>query len=272
HHDAVGVSLVERLLGIGSGERPRAGEGGLEANPFLIAEGDDFDCVIEALAACGKLLDDRERRQRAKVSVVATGVAHRVDVRAGHESERARKLAFVASDDIARRVDPRLEPRLATPADEGARRLGMRVREKEARQAPRLVGEGGEGCEPRHQPASGLEIGFRHGSARQFRAVSSLSQRPSVLRSSSVIWLKLLGGIAWVRTANSRIAGAKRAMCSGVSRRIPFGASPISSIGWAAWHIMQRNWMMSTTSCGALGSSASAAAAGKSARPINVRM
>jgi hypothetical protein len=35
----------------------------------------------------------------------------------------------------------------------------------------------------------------------QFCAVSTPSQRASVLRSSSVIWLKLLGGIAWLKTA-----------------------------------------------------------------------
>src|ERR1700733_14680408 len=96
-------------------------------------------------------------------------------------------------------------------------------------------------------------VRIQYANARQFCAVSTPSQRASVLRSSSVIWLKLLGGIAWVSTACWRIAGAKRAMCSGVSSSTPFGASPISSIGSAAWHIMQRSWTMSTTSGGAFG-------------------
>ena len=65
HREAGRVALVERILRICPGERPRAREGGAEANALLVAEGDDLDCVIEALAAPGQRLDHRERSQRA---------------------------------------------------------------------------------------------------------------------------------------------------------------------------------------------------------------
>ena len=231
HRDAGRVPLVERVLGIGPRERARAGERGAEANALLVAESDDLDRMIETLAAPGQGLDHGQRSQRAIVSIVAPGVAHGVDMRAQHQRWRARALALVAGDDIAGGVDPRLEPGLAAPTDENERRASMGLREEEPRQAAGLIGEGGECVEPRHQPPAGGEIGVQYFCVHQFCAVSTPSQRASVLRSSSVIWLKLLGGMAWVRTACCLIAAAKRAICSGVSRSTPFGASPIQSIG-----------------------------------------
>ena len=113
HRDAADVPLVERVLRIGPGERARAGEGRAKADALLVAEGDDFDRVIEPLAALGQRLDDRERGERAIIAVVAPGVAHGVDVRAQHQRRRARAPALVARDDVAGGVDPRLEPGLA---------------------------------------------------------------------------------------------------------------------------------------------------------------
>ena len=72
-------------------------------------------------------------------------------MRAEHQRGRSRPLALVARDDIAGRVDPRFEAGFGAPADERLRAPPVRVGEKQARQASRLVGEGGEGLEPRHQ-------------------------------------------------------------------------------------------------------------------------
>ena len=95
--------------------------------------------MIEPLAAPGQRLDHRERGQRAIVSVVAPGVAHGVDVRAEHQRRRAGAPALVARHDVAGRVDARLEPGLAAPADERLSGAPMRVRQEKPRQAPRLV-------------------------------------------------------------------------------------------------------------------------------------
>ena len=122
-------------------------------------------------------------------------------MRAKHESRSACPLALVASHDIAGCVNFRFEPRLAAPTDEGKRRASMRFGEKKPRQPPRFVGEVSERLEPGHQPPAGGEVHVQYASVHQFCAVSTPSQRASVLRSSSVIWLKLLGGIAWLKTA-----------------------------------------------------------------------
>src|SRR5471030_2184699 len=84
----------------------------------------------------------------------------------------------------------------------------------------------------------------------------------------------LLGGIAWLITACVRIAAANLAMCSGVSRSTPFGASPMpSKTGSGEWHIEQRVETTLTTSAGALGRLAIATAAGGAGpRPSTVRM
>ena len=49
HRDAARTPLVERVLRISPGESARAGEGGAKADTLLVAEGDDFNRVIEAL-------------------------------------------------------------------------------------------------------------------------------------------------------------------------------------------------------------------------------
>ena len=128
HRDAARVTLIERILRIVSSERERAGERGAKAHALLVAEGHDFNRVIEALIARAQALNDGKRRQRAIISVVEPGVAHRVDVRAKHESRSACPFALIASHDIAGRVDFRFEPRLAAPADEGVRGASMGFR------------------------------------------------------------------------------------------------------------------------------------------------
>ena len=156
-----GVPLVERVLRVVSSQSARTGEGGAKANALFVAESHDFNRVIEAIAARGQRFDHCERGQRAIISVVAPRVAHGVDVRAQHESRRAGPLALVASNDIACRVDRRLEPGLAAPADKGLGGMTMRVRQEKPGQASRFVGEGRERLKPRHQPAAGGEIRFR---------------------------------------------------------------------------------------------------------------
>ena len=89
--------------------------------------------------------------------------------------------------------------------------------------------EFGAGISARHDPAA--------------------SQAATASRSSRVISVRLLGGIAWVMTAWMRMASACRAISSGVSRRTPFGAVTIpSQTGSAAWHIEQRDWIARTAS------------------------
>ncbi len=117
------------------------------------------------------------------------------------KSRRACPFALIASHDIAGRINLRFEARLCAPADEGKRGASMRFGQKKPRQPPRFVGEVGERLEPGHQPPAGREVRVQDASVHQFCAVSTPSQRARTLRSSSVIWLKLLGGIAWLKTA-----------------------------------------------------------------------
>ena len=179
----------------------------------------------------------RERGERAVIAVVAAGVAHRVDMRAQHQRRRARAPALVAGDDVAGGVDPRLEPGFRAPADEGLRGRRVRVGEKEPREPPRLVGEGRERFEPRHQLARRRRDRRRRRRPHQFWAVRRSSQRASTARSSSVIWEKLLGGIAWVSTACMRIAGGEARDMLGRVEQHALGRLADSSIGSAAWHI-----------------------------------
>src|ERR671913_617872 len=75
------------------------------------------------------------------------------------------------------------------------------------------------------------------------------SQVATALRSSRVISVMLLGGMAWVSTLWIRMISAWRAISSGVSRRTPLGAMEMpSQAGSAAWHMEQRDWMASTAS------------------------
>ena len=240
HQDAVRILLIERVLRIVAGQRPRSGERGAVAHALLVAEGDDLDGVVEPLAAGCEVLHDGERGQRAVVAVVAARVPHGVDVRAQHQRRRARLPAFVARDHVAGGVDPGRHPRFGAPADEGGGGAPVRVGKEEARQPAGLVGEGGEGVEPRHQPGARGAFGVGK-SGRHFAATLSLSHRASTARSSSVIWLKLLGGIAWVSTACMAMAGAKRAMCSGVSSSTPFRgfADPVHRLRGMAHHATQ---------------------------------
>ena len=201
HRDAARVLLVERGLRIGPGERARAGERGPKTNAFLVAEADDFDRVLQPLAALAERLDDGERGQRAVIAVVTPGVAHRVDMRAQHQSRRARAPSLIARDHVAGGVDPRLEPRLGAPADQGsaARRCASDRKSRVRRPGSSVKSANASSRAIRRRPASSSALGEMD--AHQFRAVRGSSQRPSVARSSSVMPLKLLGGIAWVKTA-----------------------------------------------------------------------
>ena len=70
-----------------------------------------------------------------------------------------------------------------------------------------------------------------------------------------------------------RIAGAKRAMCCGLSSNTPFGATPTpSQTGAAEWHMEQRDSTMATTFSGAEGCPASSVASGSGASPSTGRM
>ena len=189
HGDPGGVLLVERVLRVGSGKRARTGQRQAEAHALFVAEGDDFDGVPEPFPGRGERLDHGERGERAVIAVVAAGVAHRVDMRAQHQRRRAGALALVARDDVAGRVDPRLEPGLRAPTDKGLGCAPVRLGEKEPRQTSRLVGEGRKGVETRHQLRAGGEIGVGKASRHHLSAKSSFSQRASTARSSSVIWL-----------------------------------------------------------------------------------
>ena len=51
HRDPASVPLVERILEVGAGERPRTRQRCPETDALLIPEGDDLDGVVEPLAA-----------------------------------------------------------------------------------------------------------------------------------------------------------------------------------------------------------------------------
>ena len=118
--------------------------------------------MIEPGIAGGELLDHGERRERAEVAVVAAGVAHRVDMRAEHQRGRVGVLAFVARAHVADRVDPRAQAGFSRPLRELLAGRAIGGREIEAGQLAGFVGEGGEGVEPRHQPARGAGVVEEH--------------------------------------------------------------------------------------------------------------
>ena len=157
-----------------SGQRAGAGQRRAEANAFFVAKRDNFDGALEPLAARGERFDHRKSRQRSVIAVVASGVAHCVDMRPQHERGCA-AFCLIAGDDISGGVDPRLEGR--APADQPmkARAARLCASERKSRvRRPGPVGESRERVEPRHQLLAGHEIGVGKMFRRHFWARSSL--------------------------------------------------------------------------------------------------
>src|SRR5579863_5074195 len=70
----------------------------------------------------------------------------------------------------------------------------------------------------------------------------------SVIRSAPVISVMLPGGMKFERTATTSISGARTAICSSLSSSTPIGAAAMpAQTGSAAWHMLQRDTMMSET-------------------------
>src|SRR5260370_27011411 len=77
---------------------------------------------------------------------------------------------------------------------------------------------------------------------------STASQAATIARSSEVISVTLPGGIAFAHAALRPISRALRLMCAASSSRMPFGAVTIDAqTGSAAWHMLQRDRMISST-------------------------
>jgi hypothetical protein len=152
HRDAAGVLLRQGFRLVDPGEAARAGQSVGEAHALLVAESDDLERDVEPSPLRREALGEAERGERAERAVVAAGVAHGVDMRADHQRRGARPPAFVARADVADRIDARRNAALFRPGDELLGGAPVRLRQAEPRQSGRVVGEGGERVEPRHQP------------------------------------------------------------------------------------------------------------------------
>ncbi len=107
HRCSGSVGAIEHGAIERAGDRAAARERDREAHALLVREADDLDGERQAPAARMQIGDAFDRRDDTEHPVVLAGIAHRVEMRAQHQAGSPRRLAFVASDDIADRVDAR---------------------------------------------------------------------------------------------------------------------------------------------------------------------
>ena len=96
------------------------------------------------------------------------------------------------------------------------------------------MGVGPDWCAGSHLPPPTSHLPYR------IPAPCSI-HRARIARSASVMFVLFPGGIVRVATARSWMRDARAAICSGVSKATPAGATPkVRSAGSAEWHAAQR--------------------------------
>ncbi|MNM79364.1 hypothetical protein D3C81_912920 [compost metagenome] len=144
--DAVRIGAGEQR-GIEAARQHAAGqEAGLEAQPFLLGESHHLEVVRQADPGPVQCVHHGDRQQDAKAPVIAAAIAHRIEVRAGHQHARIGDggIGGVAADDIADGVDAHLHARGFHPLRQPVLRAAVRRRQVGAGQAAFHVGEAGE--------------------------------------------------------------------------------------------------------------------------------
>src|SRR5260221_578001 len=114
---AVRIAGLEHCRFHRAGDGAAAQHGGAEAHAFFVAEAKHLDRKWQSLAPGRERGDALDRGDHAEHAVIAAGIAHGVEVRAEHQAGQAGEAAFIASDQIADRVEPGGEARLAHPAE-----------------------------------------------------------------------------------------------------------------------------------------------------------
>ena len=118
HRHSIAVAAVEELPIERAGDRAAAEQRGAETHAFLVGESHDLDRERQPRPARVEGVNAIDGRDHAQHAVVLAGVAHGVEVRTQHEAGRARRTAFVATDDIADRIESRrsFPPRASSQA------------------------------------------------------------------------------------------------------------------------------------------------------------
>ena len=88
-----------------------------------------------------EILDAGDRRDDAEQAVVLAGVAHAVLMRACHHDRRIRGSGFVASDNVAKRIEIRGHPRISHEVDQVPAGLLVLLAQVGARDARRILGK-----------------------------------------------------------------------------------------------------------------------------------
>ena len=82
---------------------------------LLVLEEDDLDGMARRRARLAQAVGDLDGGHGTDLSVVVAAVGHGVDVRAEHEGRERRLASLTPAEDVPRRVDADVEPRLAHP-------------------------------------------------------------------------------------------------------------------------------------------------------------
>ena len=118
HRHALAVARVQNSLVERAGHRTAAEERRSETDPLFISKADDLDRERQALAVAVEVCDAGDGRDHAERPVPFAGIAHRVVMRAEHQTGRTRLLALIAAADIADRIKMRIHAGLAHPAQD----------------------------------------------------------------------------------------------------------------------------------------------------------
>ena len=124
-----------------AGDDAAAGEGAAEGDPLLVRPDDHLQRMTRSHPGGRQRVDrlDRaERRQRAEVAVEVSAARHRVDVRSEENRRQRRLRSRPPAEDVAARIDARLEAGRLHQADHVPAPLDVGVRVRDAAHA---VGE-----------------------------------------------------------------------------------------------------------------------------------
>ena len=144
HREAIGIGRIEPCRIERTRHRLAADQRDTEAHPFLVAEGHHLDGHRQPNATPVQVGHAGDRREDAEQAVIAAGVAHAIEVRAGHEHWCIGDSALVATHHIAKRVPMNRHAGLTHPGRDQFTCLPMLGGEVGAGEARCVLGDGGE--------------------------------------------------------------------------------------------------------------------------------
>jgi hypothetical protein len=93
-----------------AGDNPAARKATAERESLFVRPHHHFERMPRADVGRLKRFENAEGGERAEVAVEIAAVRHRVDVRSEQDGRELRLGTYMSSEDVARRIDPRLEP------------------------------------------------------------------------------------------------------------------------------------------------------------------